>query len=186
MPRRPDDVDDVAEHLVGDQHLAHRLAAGRQFGRARNGFHRGQVARVEAAGVAVQDRDLLIPRRQRHIELQQEPVQLRLGQLVGALVLDRVLGRGDDERVRQRTRFALDADLAFLHGLQQGGLRLGRGPVDLVGQQQIGEHRSGVELEFRCAGVIYERAGDVSRHQIRGELHPLEVELQRRRQRPHQ
>ena len=186
MPSRPHDVDDVAEDFVGDQHLPHCLAAGRQFGDPRNGFHRGQVAGVEAAGVAVQDRDLLIARRQGHIELQQEPVQLGLGQLVGALVLDRVLCRGDDERVRQRPRLALDADLALLHGLQEGGLRFGWSAVDLVGQQQVGEHRSGVELEFGCAGVIYERAGDVARHQVWSELHSLEVELQRCRKRPHQ
>ena len=143
MPGGADDVDDVAEHLVGHQHPAHRRASGGQLGGAGDGLHRGQVARVEAAGVPVQDRDLLIARRQRHIELEQEPVELRLGQLVGALVLDRVLGGGDDERVGQRTRFALDADLAFLHGLQQRRLGLGRRAVDLVGQQQVGEDRPG-------------------------------------------
>ncbi len=102
MPCGADDVDDVAEHLVGDQHLTHGLASGGQLGCARDGSHRGQVARVEAACVPVQDRDLLIARRQRHVELQQEAVELRLGQLVGALVLDRVLRGGDDERVGQR------------------------------------------------------------------------------------
>ena len=106
MPGRPDDVDDVAEHLVGHQHLAHRLAPGGEFGGAGDGPHRGQVARIEPVGVPVEDRDLLIARRQRHVELQQEPVELRLGQLVGALVLDRVLGGRDDERVGQRPGLA--------------------------------------------------------------------------------
>ena len=103
LPGGADDVHDVAEHLV-----ARRAPAGprpgRRPGRRRpaTGLHRGQVARVEAVRVPFEDRDLLVARRQRHGQLEQEPVELRLGQLVGALVLDRVLGRGDDERVGQR------------------------------------------------------------------------------------
>ena len=37
-------------------------------------------------------------------------------------------------------RLALDGDLALLHRLEQRGLRLGRRPVDLVGEEQVGEH----------------------------------------------
>ena len=75
-------------------------------------------------------------------QLEQEPVELRLGQRVGALVLDRVLRGDDDERVGQRVRLALDGDLALLHRLEQRGLRLRRRAVDLVGQQHVGEHRA--------------------------------------------
>jgi hypothetical protein len=32
-----------------------------------------------------------------------------------------------------------DGDLAFLHGLKHGGLRLGRGAVDFVRQDDVGE-----------------------------------------------
>ena len=42
---------------------------------------------------------------------------------------------------------ALHGHLPLLHGLEQRGLRLRRCPVDLVGEQQVGEHRALTELE---------------------------------------
>ena len=84
----------------------------------------GEVARVEAARVAAEHRELGVARRDVDDELQQEPVELRLGQRVGALVLDRVLRRGDEERVGQRPGDAVGRDLALLHRLEQGRLGL--------------------------------------------------------------
>ena len=56
----------------------------------------GQVARVEAGGVpGAAPRAPRSRGGQRHRQLEQEPVELRLRQRVGALVLDRVLGGGD-------------------------------------------------------------------------------------------
>ena len=130
--------------------------------------------------VGAEHPELLVAGRQRHGELEQEPVQLRLRQRVGALVLDRVLGGGDQERVGQRPRLALDRDLPLLHRLQQRGLRLRRRPVDLVGEQQVGEDRPGAEVELGGAGVEDQRAGDVAGHQVRGELQPLGLQRQRR------
>jgi hypothetical protein len=70
---------------------------------------RGQVARVEPGGVAPDDLDLLVARRDREQhDLEQEAVELGLGQRVGALVLDGVLGRGHEEGHRQRTGYAVD------------------------------------------------------------------------------
>jgi hypothetical protein len=37
----------------------------------------------------------------------------------------------------------VDRDLALGHGLEQGGLGSRRGPVDLVGQDDVGEDRAG-------------------------------------------
>ena len=128
--------------------------------------------------VPAEDGDLGVASRQRHVQLEQEAVQLGFGQLVGALVFDRVLGRGDDERVGQRPGFAVHGDLTLLHRLQQRGLGLRRGAVDLVGQQQIGEHRTRPERERGGARVVDQRAGDVAGHQVGGELHPLEFQLQ--------
>ena len=82
--------------------------ARRAAARSAAGGHRAyspaarEVARVEAVVVGAQYAQLLVAVRQRDGELEQEPVELRLGQRVGALVLDRVLGGGDQERVRQR------------------------------------------------------------------------------------
>ena len=64
--------------------------------------------RVEALVVASQHLLLLLGGRVADLELEQEAVELGLRQRVGALVLDRVLGGDDDERVGQRPGLALD------------------------------------------------------------------------------
>src|SRR5680860_1183324 len=107
-------------------------------------------------------------------------VELGLGQRVGAFVLDRVLGGGDHEWRRQHPGCAVDGDLALLHGLQQCGLCLGWRPVDLVGEQQVGEYRPFAEGELGTVRVVDQRSGDVARHQVRGELHPFGLDVQRR------
>ncbi len=60
------------------------------------------VVGVEAAVVAGQHLLLLLEGRVADLELEQEAVELGLGQRVGALVLDRVLGGDHDERIGQR------------------------------------------------------------------------------------
>ena len=60
----------------------------------------GDVVGIEAGVVAGEDRQLLLGGRVADDELEQEAVELGLGQRVGALVLDRVLGGDDQERHR--------------------------------------------------------------------------------------
>ncbi len=141
---RPGQLDDVREHRRVDADVLDLGAGGGDVGR---GGHRadargGRVVRVEAAVVAGEHLLLLRRARVAHRQLEQEAVELRLGQRVGALVLDRVLRGDDDERVGQRVRVALDGHLPLLHRLEQRGLRLRRRAVDLVGQQHVGEHRT--------------------------------------------
>ena len=131
-------------------------------------------------GVAPEHGELGLARRDVDDELQQESVELRLGQRVGALVLDRVLRRGDEERVGQRPRHAVGRDLALLHRLEQRRLRLGRRAVDLVGQHDVREDRSLAELELAGLRVVHERARDVARHEVGRELDALRVEAERR------
>ena len=69
---------------------------------------------------------LLVRGRVAEADPHQEPVELGLGQRVGALVLDRVGGREHVEGVGQREGLALDGDLPLLHRLEQRGLGLGR------------------------------------------------------------
>ncbi len=69
--------------------------------------------------------------------LEQEAVELRLGQRIGALMLDRVLRGDDHEPAAELMGLAVDGHIALLHRLQQGGLGLRRRAVDLVGQQQL-------------------------------------------------
>src|SRR5690606_37171391 len=97
----------------------------------------GEVARVEAGRVARQYLDFDVAFRQVEHEFDQEPVELRLGQRVGALVLDRVHRRRDEERVRQFAGDAVGRDLTLLHRLQQRRLGLRGRAVDLVGEQDV-------------------------------------------------
>lgn len=175
------DVDDVPGDLRGDGHLGDAVAGGFEFGGAGDRAQaRGvEVARVEAGGVPGQDADLVLAGGQGHGELEEEAVQLGFRQGVRALVLDRVHGGGDEERLRQDARRAVDGDLALLHGFEEGGLGLGRGPVDLVREEQVGEDRAVLEGELGGAGVVDERAGDIAGHQVRGELDALGVEGER-------
>ena len=73
----------------------------------------------------------------------------------------------------------VDRDLPLLHALEQPRLGLRRGAVDLVDQDDVGEHRAGVELE--AGGSLVEDVGadQVGGQQIGGALHPRVLGLQR-------
>ena len=71
----------------------------------------------------------------------------------------------------------------LLHNFKQGTLHFGRGAIDLVGQQQIGEDRAERGVEFAGLLVVDARADQVGRHQVGGELDALEVAADRFRQR---
>jgi hypothetical protein len=117
---------------------------------------------------------------------QQEPVQLRLREGESALVFDRVLRGQDVERRRHLAGDTFDGDLALLHGLQQGGLYFGRGPVDFVGQYHLCGERAGPELEIGDFLIVYRDAGDIAGEHIGGKLNPLEGAVDRFRQAPRQ
>ena len=68
----------------------------------------GQGHRVKASLVAGDDIDLGLTRGQGQLELEEETVQLGLGQRVGALVFDRVLGGNHHEGIRQDARLTVD------------------------------------------------------------------------------
>ena len=70
----------------------------------------------------------------------------------------------------------------LLHRLQQRRLGLGRGAVDLVGEQQFGEDRPAGQGEGRGLEVEQIGADDVARHQVRGELDAAELEPDRARE----
>ena len=111
-------------------------------------------------------------------ELEEEAVGLRLGQRVGALLLDRVLRRHDEEGPRELVRVAADGDLPLLHGLEEGRLDLGRGAVDFVGQDEVGEDRTLVGGEAAVLRREDHRAHDVARQQVGRELDALELDAE--------
>ena len=96
----------------------------------------------ERAGHPVHDLPLLRLARIADLDHQHEAVDLRLGQRIGALLLDGVLRGHDHERVGQRIALFADGDLPLLHRFEQGALHLGGGAVDFVGQHEVGEDRA--------------------------------------------
>src|SRR5438067_622940 len=115
----------------------------------------------------------------------EEAVELRLRQRERALVLDRVLGRHDEERRGEQACDSVDGHLLLGHRLEQRGLRLRHRAVDLVHEDDVGEHRPGPDLEVRLALVEDREAGHVGRLQVRRALDPGGVRsLDRLRDRP--
>ena len=92
-----------------------------------------------------------------HLELEEEAVELRFGQRIGAFHFDRILRGEHEERPVERARLAADGDAALLHRFEQRGLRLRRGAVDFVGEQQVAEDRPRLELEARMAVPVVDR-----------------------------
>ena len=114
---------------------------------------------------------------------QREAVELALGQREGARAAVGVLGRDEEERLRQRVRVAVDGDLVLLHRFEQRGLGAGRGPVHLVDEDNVGEHRPGAELPLAVGRAVHRRARDIGGQQVGGALHPSETAADRRRER---
>ena len=132
---------------------------------------------------------VLALRRVADDELEQEAVELGLRERVGAFLLDGVLGRHHAIGLFEVDRAPADGDLLLLHGLEQGRLGLGRGPVDLVGENQVGDQRPFLEGEFVAAAFgLGEHHGalDVRRHHVRCELDAGEGEVDRLAQAPHE
>ena len=68
-----------------------------------------------------------------------------------------------------------DRHLALGHDLEQGGLDLGRSPVDLVGQHDVGEYRPPFDVELLLGRAPDPGADDVGRDQVGRELDAGEV-----------
>jgi hypothetical protein len=66
----------------------------------------------------------------------------------------------------------VDGHLRLLHRLQERGLGLGGGAVDLVADDDVGEDRARAELETPHVLVPDADPGDVAGQQVRRELHP--------------
>ena len=118
---------------------------------------------VERCRHPLDDDELLGRRRIADQHLEHEPVDLRLGQRVRALRLDRVLGRHHEERIGQPVGLAADRDLPLLHRLEQRALHLGGRAVDLVGEHEVREDRPERHLELTELLVEDPRADDVRR-----------------------
>jgi hypothetical protein len=63
-----------------------------------------------------------------------------------------------------------------LHHLKQSRLGFRRRPIDLVGQDQIGEQGTGANFEFARFLIVNETDGNIARKQIRGKLDALKIQ----------
>ncbi len=98
---------------------------------------------------------------------------------------DRVLGREDHEWVLEVKRLPCDRDLPLLHRFEQGGLHLGRGAVDLVGEDDVREDRALLDLEVAGGLIEHWCPDDVRGQQVGRELDPSESGVDRFGQGPH-
>ncbi len=128
------------------------------------------------------DSHFLGGRRVIDLGLEQEAVELCLRQRVGPLGLDRILGCQHDERPGKHQRLSFERDLMLLHDLQQRALGFRRGPVDLIGEQQIREHRPAHDAQFIDTRIEHGVSSDVRWHHVGRELHARVIEGQRLRE----
>ena len=148
------------------------LDRGEHVGELADADDRAEVVERMPVELCLDDRELLIERRVAERGADQEAVELRLGQRERSLLLDRVLGRDDEERVGQRVRDAVDRDLMLRHALEQGRLRLRQRPVHLVDDEDVGEDRPGPELELPRVRVPHRQPGDVRGLEVGRALDP--------------
>ncbi len=164
------EIENGVDDLLADRQAAHEPLRRHQL----LGGERRLDLRDALAGGFQQDAPLAGAIGIIHVDLHQKAVELRLGQRIGAFLLQRILRRQHMERTRQVVAMAGDADMIFLHRLQQRRLRARRGAVDFVGHQQLGEHRpldeaEGARLVLRL--LQHFRAENIGRQQVGRELH---------------
>ncbi len=114
---------------------------------------------------------------------------MRFGQRIGALHLNWVLRSQHKKGLLQPIGRLGDRDLALLHRFQQRRLGLGRSPVYLVGQNDVGKDRPRFESKKALVRIVYgnhRRAYDVGGHEVRRELDAAETALDNLRQRTDQ
>ncbi len=176
--RRAHQSKDRLDHALADRQAANQPLRRQQVVCG----HRGLGARLFGAGRVEQDFALGVLARIVDVDLHQEAVELRFRKRIGAFLLERVLRRQHMERLRQIVPRARDRDVLLLHRLEQCGLRARRGAVDLVGHQELREHRTGDEAEIAlAAGAFLQHfaAENVGRHQVGRELNAARIEAER-------
>jgi len=177
-----DDLHDVFPDRRIDVNLVHQIPRSRHLIGRGHGFRligRGR------GGHPVEDHQLLVLGRIADRDLEQKPVELRFRQLIGALLVDRVLRRQHQERLGQGIGTIAERDLPLLHCFEQSGLHLRGGAVDFVGENQIVENRPQLRLEFRFLRVVNHRPHQIGGQQIRRELETRERGVERPRKRLH-
>ncbi len=144
VARGADEIGDVITNFGRHSDGITQCAELRGLLRRHHGLrHEGRRALgVEPFGVVSEHLDLRLTRRVVDSHVDEKAIELRFGERVRSFVLDRILSREHGEEIAERVGAAVHCDLALLHRLEQGRLRLGRGAIDLVSQKEIGEDRA--------------------------------------------
>jgi hypothetical protein len=112
--------------------------------------------------------------------VEQEPIELGLGERIRPFLFERILRGQHDERFVQLMRPTRDRYGPLLHRFQQRGLSLGWRAVDFVGQQHLRENRTFDEHELPVPRFVFAqdyRPGQIGWHQVGRELSSLELQL---------
>ena len=119
-------------------------------------------------------------RRVADVDLHEEAVELRLGQRVGALVLDRVLRRDDEERVGQRRGVSPSTD-TWRSCIASSSAACVLGGVRLISSASSRFVNTGPGRNASSPPRSVHRAGEVGRQHVGRELHAAELEPERPR-----
>ena len=87
------------------------------------------------------------------------------------------MGSQHEKRLDKLSNFAASGDALFLHCFKHGRLSFGRGAVDFIGQDQVGENWPFLKHELAPPAWRFHhnvRAHDIGRHQIGRELNAAE------------
>ena len=175
----------VVLHMRRDRHLPHEPLQLRQRGTVADLVHGHPLVLGGASDHFGEVRRVRIA----NDELEEEAVELRLGQRISSLLVNRVLRREHEERLDQFADLPARRDALLLHRFEHRGLRLGRGAVDFVREDNVRKDRPALELKLPPSiGRFHHhvRAENVGGHQIGRELDAVERQFQHLAQRPHE
>ena len=88
-------------------------------------------------------------------------VELRFRKRKGAVILSRVLRRNHHERLLQRMGLIVHRNLRLTHRFQQAALCFRGRPIDLVGEDDVGENRTRHEFKRLLLAVEDRDADDI-------------------------
>jgi len=184
---RSDQLDRVAAHGLGDRDLPDQPLKLHDLLRRRADIDLGDI---HSCRIAVHDLYFVVVGQVVEDDVEKKAVELRLGQRVCPLELDRVLRRKHEKRPVDTVMVAAHGYGELLHGFEQGRLCLWRRSIDLIGEQYIGENRARNERPGPVSrrDVLFDDIGTrhIRGHEVRGELDTLEGQSQRQCERTDQ
>lgn len=112
--------------------------------------------------------------REAHHELEKKAIKLGLGQGIGALHLDWVLGGKHEKKGWKRAAFFANGHSLLLHRFEEGALGFWGCAVDFVSKHDFSKDGAWPKFEVAHTRTLGDQSGaeDVGRHKVRGELDP--------------